>query len=201
MDWLPPTSCRTFDEIQTFGPIPLAGCGYRGPRNGIVYSATTVDPPWIPEDECPKREIGKLDNWRARWSDKRPRVLHAKQIGPRWSIEHYRISRSRQFTTNATKFIFMIPRSGISNKKKILIAEVMSDQHGHISITWCAFYSRRLFLYLKYHEYERSWTRDIYEIMKWNFPNISDIPKSKIKIKLSLKNSQISNVKYFPSFL
>lgn len=71
-DWLPPTSCRTFDEIQTFGPIPSAGCGYRGPRNGVVYSATTVDAPWIPEDECPKREIGKLDNWRARWSDKRP---------------------------------------------------------------------------------------------------------------------------------
>lgn len=107
-DWLPPTSCRTFDEMQTFGPIPSAGCGYRGPRNGVVYSATTVDAPWIPEDERPKREIGKLDNWRARWSDKRPRVLHAKQIGPRWSIEHYRISRSRRFTTDAAKFIFMI---------------------------------------------------------------------------------------------
>lgn len=39
-DWLPPTSRRTFDEIQTFGPIPSASCGNRGPRNGVVYFAT-----------------------------------------------------------------------------------------------------------------------------------------------------------------
>lgn len=138
-DWLPPTSCRTFDEIQTFGPIPSASCGYRGPRNGVAYSATTVDAPWIPEDERPKREIGKLDNWHARWSDKRPRVLHAKQIGPWWSIVRYRISRSRRFTTDAAEFIFMIRTA--SFWKKNLLAKVMSDQSDHSSGIWCEFYN------------------------------------------------------------
>jgi len=125
-DWLPPTSRQTFDEIQTFGPIPLAGCGNRGPRNGVVYSTTTVNALWIPEDGRSKCEIGKLDNWRARWSDKRPWVLHAKQIGPRWSIEHYRISRSRQFYDQRSR-IYIHDSHG-EFLEKILVIEVMSDQ-------------------------------------------------------------------------
>lgn len=99
-DWLPPTSCRTFDEIQTFGPIPSASCGYQGPRNGVVYFATTMDTPWIPEDERVRSAASESSTIDAPVDPiSGPRVLHAKQIGPRWSIEHYRISRSR-FTTD-----------------------------------------------------------------------------------------------------
>lgn len=63
------------------------------------------------------RELGKLDNRRARWSDKRsPRVLHAKQIGPRWSTEHDRISRSRRLTIDIVEFIFTIRTMCFTNK-------------------------------------------------------------------------------------
>lgn len=40
-DWLPRTSCRTFDEIQTFEPILSASCGYK------VREMAQFTLPWI----------------------------------------------------------------------------------------------------------------------------------------------------------
>lgn len=61
----------------------------------------------IPEDEHPKCQLGKLDNRRARWSDKRPLDFTREANRPA-VIEHDRISRSMRLSIDIVEFLFAL---------------------------------------------------------------------------------------------
>lgn len=85
-------------------------------------AATAIDAR-IPEDEYPKCQLGKLDNRRARWSDKRPPDF-TREANRSAVIEHDRISRSRWLLIDRVEFLFALWAL------KNLIAKVIFGQYG-----------------------------------------------------------------------
>jgi len=108
-DWLPPTSRQTFDEIQTFGPIPLAGCVVTGVREMAQF---TPPPPWT---RCGFRKMGVRS---ARSENSTIDAPVDPISGPGFYTRSKSVRGDRSntigfrdrgsFTTNAVEFIFMI---------------------------------------------------------------------------------------------